>query len=154
MVITCTGVPALDPARLRSAGRFAQIGPEVLRLDEDEVRQLLLVRSGAPADPATIDIVSLRTEGWAFGVDLAARALTRTASADDVLDDLDEVLDDVIEAQVLAQLPAAGREVIIRTSVSPEVPAGLNRAIMGEDVDWSGWVTEGRGSSTSVRMAR
>ena len=40
----------------------------------------------------------------------------------------------MIEAEVLDQLPAACREVIIRTSVSAKVPAGLSRAIMGEDV--------------------
>ena len=47
---------------------------------------------------------------------------------------------------MLDQLPAACREMIIRTSVSAEVPAGLSRAIMGEDVAGpSAWVDEAQG---------
>ena len=106
----------------------------------------LLARSGCCADPATIETVVPQTEGWAFGVDLAARVLAETAGAADVLDELDDVLDDVIEAEVLDQLPAACREMIVRTSVSAEVPAGLSRAILGEDVAGpSAWIDEAQG---------
>ena len=54
VVITCTGPPALDLARLRATGQLAHVGPEALRLDQDEVEQLL-ARSGVLADPATRD---------------------------------------------------------------------------------------------------
>jgi LuxR family transcriptional regulator, maltose regulon positive regulatory protein len=145
VVITCTGSPALDLARLRACGRLAHVGPEALRCDEGEVRQLL-VPSGVRADPATIKALCRQTEGWAFGVDLAARALMETASAVEVLDELDDVLDDVIEAEVLDQLPAACREMVVRTSVCAEVPAGLSSAILGENVARPiAWIHEAQG---------
>ena len=108
VVITCTGPPALDLARLRATGQLAHVGPDALRLDQDEVEQLL-ARSGVLADPATRETVHMKTEGWALGVHLAARALTGTAAAG-VLDELDDVIDDVIEAEVLDRCrPRAAR---------------------------------------------
>lgn len=144
VVITCTGPPALDLPRVRATGQVAQVGPNVLRLDDDEVRQLL-ARSGVCTEPATRETVRAKSEGWALGVDLAARALTGTAAAD-LLDELDDVIDDVIEAEVLDQLPAACREVIVRTSVGAEVTTGLCRAIMGVNVVLpDAWLDEAQG---------
>ena len=111
----------------------------------DEVGELL-ARSGVLCGPDTIEAVRLKTEGWALGVELAVRALADAAGVADMLDELDEVVDDVIEAEVLDQLPAACREMIVRTSVSAEVPAGLRRAIMGEDVaGLSAWIDDAQG---------
>ena len=56
------------------------------------------------------------------------------------------MLDEVIEAEVLARLPAACRELIVRTSVAEEVSIGLGRAIMGEDITRpSAWIDDAQG---------
>lgn len=145
VVITSTGSPALDLARLRAAGRSAYLGPDTLRLTADEVGQILAA-ADVRADPETQETLRTRTEGWALGVDLAAQTIASGTAVVDVLHDLDDVLSDVITADVLDHLPAACRELIIRTSVCTDVSAGLSRAIMGEDVPRpSAWAAEAQG---------
>ncbi len=145
LVITCNGAPALDLARFRAARRCARIGFEALRMAADEVLEML-VRRGLAADGTTVASVRTITDGWALGVDLAARMLTTPADTAEVLSGLEGTLSDVIEAEVLTQLPAAARELIVRTSVVSEVAAGVSLAIMGEDVAGpEPWIGDARG---------
>ena len=144
LVITCTGTPAIDLARLGAGVRYAHIGVRSLQMDEHEVAEVL-TRAGVTTDPAMIATVTTHTDGWALGVDLVARTLA-VSDGDQAFGDFNGVLDEVIEAEVLAQLPAACRELIVRTSVVEEVSIGLGRAIMGEDVTWArAWIDDAQG---------
>jgi LuxR family maltose regulon positive regulatory protein len=145
LVITCTGSPALDLAQAGMAGRMAHLGPKELWLDEQEVAEIL-AHQGAPADRATGAAVCALTQGWALGVDLAARALAASSDSVAVLAELPLVLDELVEREVLVQLPAGGRELVIRTSVVPEILPGLDRAIMGgAEVTPISWVESAQG---------
>ena len=116
-----------------------------LQMDENEVAEVL-DSLGATTDRVMIASVTTQTDGWALGVDLVARTLAVSADRDQAFGDLYGVLDEVIEAEVLAQLPAACRELIVRTSVAEEVSIGLCRAIMGEDVTWpTAWIDDAQG---------
>ena len=71
VVITCTGTPALDLARVRAGVRYAHIGVGSLQMDEHEVAEVL-TRSGVTTDRATIAAVPLTPTGgrseWALSV--------------------------------------------------------------------------------------
>jgi LuxR family maltose regulon positive regulatory protein len=135
MVVICASSPAFDLRGLRAAGEFSYIGAEELRMDESEVAEMLALRGVTP-DAVTVSSVLAWSDGWACGVGLAARAL-QTSSWPEAVDGLDFALNQLLDREVLAQLPAAGRELIIRTSVATEVTGGLARAVMGSDVQLS-----------------
>ncbi len=145
MLIICTGSPAVDLARLSASGRCVRIGVDVMTMDAEEVEELLR-RRGLPTDRGACAAIATQTAGWALGVDRAAGFLAETGPRDQALSELSGALADVIEDEVLAQLPAAGREVIIRTSVAAEVTPELSRMIMGEDVtELDSWIDESAG---------
>jgi LuxR family transcriptional regulator, maltose regulon positive regulatory protein len=132
LVLVSTRSPAFDPRGIRVAGEFSHIGAEVLRMDEREVAEMLTLRDVTP-DAATVSSVWAWSEGWACGVGLAAQAL-QTSSWPEAVDGLNLALDQLLNRKVMAQLPAAGRELIFRTSVATEVTSGMARAVMGVDV--------------------
>lgn len=126
---------------------FSDIGPECLRMDAGEVSQIL-ASAGAEADAELVRAMTERTHGWAYGVRVGARLLWETPRRDSaaLLDELDVVLDSVVDRGVLAVLPAAGRELVIRTSPVPEVAPTLVRGVLGADLeDPVQLLTAGRG---------
>ncbi|MDN5769668.1 MAG: hypothetical protein L0H24_02070, partial [Microlunatus sp.] len=131
LVVICPTTPALDLSDAL-AGGYSHIEATELRLSEDEVAKLLAVR-GVTVDPSVVAAVTARTFGWARGVELAAQTFS-SSGVGDALDRLDAVVDALIEQEVLAELPAYGRELIVRTSVAADVPRGLAQAVLGAHV--------------------
>jgi len=135
LVLISAGSAAFDVRGLRVAGEFSRIGAEELRMDETEVAEMLALRGVSP-DAFTVSSVRAWSDGWAYGVDLAAHAL-QTSPWLEAVEGLNLALDQLLDREVLAQFPAAGRELIIRTSVAAEVTAGMARRVMGSDVHLS-----------------
>ncbi|MCW2803347.1 MAG: hypothetical protein JWN06_1564 [Propionibacteriaceae bacterium] len=149
LVVICRSSPALDVHGLRLAGEYSHIGLDSLSMNEQEIGQMLTL-AGVTPEPHTVSSVYGRTYGWARGVGIAAEALD-TSSPPDVMDQVDLALDDVVEREVLTQFPAAGRELILRTSVAAEISAGVACAIMGADPRLSPGLLESRDGFVDIR---
>jgi LuxR family transcriptional regulator, maltose regulon positive regulatory protein len=145
VVLTCMTWDADDMPGLRLLGSYMHIGPDSLRFNEQEVAAMLAAH-GAAGDSSLVTQVCECTQGWALGVAFAARMLTGDAPVELVLADLCGALDDLLEREVLAGLPAAGRELVVRTSVAPSVPADLSRAVLGlNEPPSTDWVSSAQG---------
>lgn len=63
---------ALQVAKLRAAGRLAELGPAELAFGVAEIAELLRLRLGREPWPDEVDALMARTEGWPLGVALSA----------------------------------------------------------------------------------
>ena len=111
IVITASGNPAIDLAKLLTGQLCVRLSPELLTLDEREVTAVLSATGVDRPPPATVSAVRSHTHGWARGVTLAARLLA--ASIRDqrlglaghgfgtAMQDLDCALDALLDQEVL-----------------------------------------------------
>ena len=126
--------PPLPLARLRTAGRLAELRMEGLALDADEAAQVLQLH-GAPTDEGTLAAVMDITEGWAAGVYLSA-VLAEPLPPDDWLPHLRGDQHEIaryLTAEVLARLPQRTRSFLEDTSILDRLSADLCRAVTGRD---------------------
>ena len=111
---------------------FARIGISDLALDADEAGQLLRSIGLAASDELIGDVLD-RTEGWPVGVYLAGLSLRADRPLRDgrlVAGD-DELIRSYLESEILAGIPAADRDLLVRTAVVREVCGPLAEAITG-----------------------
>ena len=126
--------PPLPLARLKTAGRLAEVRMEGLALDADEAA-LLLQLHGAPTDAGTLAAVMDITEGWAAGVYLAA-LLAEPLPPEDWLPHLrgdQREIARYLTAEVLARLPQRTRSFLEHTSILERMCAELCRAVTARD---------------------
>ena len=143
LIIISSASPAIDVDKLQADRACTRLDPELLAMSDREVAAALSATGVHHVHPEAVSAVRAHTFGWARGVMLAARMMS--ASIDEQqpnldrqalvppLADLDRALDALIERDVLATLPPATRELVIRTSVADQVPADLARAVLDED---------------------
>lgn len=72
----------LELGALRAYGRLFEIGPQDLRFTAPEAAALFACAGHRDLDPAHIDALVEKTEGWVTGLKLAALALSRDGGAD------------------------------------------------------------------------
>jgi len=125
--------PPLPLAGLRAAGEMIEIRAATLRFSDSEADALLNGSLGLRLEPAEVDVLQARTEGWAAGLQLAAlsvrahedrHAFIAEFAGDDrqIGDYLHEVLDDQ---------PAAVRAFLLQTSILERLCAPLCDAVTG-----------------------
>jgi LuxR family maltose regulon positive regulatory protein len=123
----------LPVARWRLAGDLLELGLADLALDAGECGRLLDTL-GVEASVGVVHDVHDRTEGWAAGVYLAGLALAAGHGAPPgsgaVAGD-DEAVRDYLEAEVLANLSADERRLLVLTSVVDELGGPIADAITG-----------------------
>ena len=119
MALSARGPPALPLAALRTRGLALEIGPDDLRMDETEARQLL---SAAGVDLPDVDVAELteHTEGWPAGLYLAvlsirARGLKAKGAA--TFSGSDRLVSDYLRSELLAHLDADDLRFLTRTAV-------------------------------------
>jgi LuxR family maltose regulon positive regulatory protein len=126
VVLSSRSEPPLPVHRLRVEGRSAELGPDDLALDPDEVAQVL-GRHHVPTSDEVVATVLRRTEGWAAGVRLAALRLAEEGPDGD----LDGFAAAYLRAEVLSTLTASAAEVLTATAVADLLPPGLAPALTG-----------------------
>ena len=119
MALSARGPAALPLAALRTRGLALEIGPDDLRMDETEARQLL---SAAGVDLPDVDVAELteHTEGWPAGLYLAvlsirARGLKAKGAA--TFSGSDRLVSDYLRSELLAHLDADDLRFLTRTAV-------------------------------------
>ena len=124
----------LPIARLRAAGRLAELRLGDLRLTRAEAAELLRLHGAEAGDEALDGLLEL-TEGWATGVYLALLAGDgRPASQwlSHVHGDLHAIAG-YLTAEVIERQPAELQEFLLRTSVLDQLCPSLCRAVTGTE---------------------
>ncbi len=126
--------PPLPLARLRARGELLEIRAEDLRFTAAEAAELL--RSAAvDLAPDEVEELTERTEGWAAALRLAAISLQGRSNQPELVRQFGAshrfVLDYVVD-EVLAGLPPAVQEFLLRTSILERLTGSLCDAVTGE----------------------
>jgi LuxR family maltose regulon positive regulatory protein len=122
--------PHLDLSRLLAAGVAAEIDADPLRISREDIEKAL----DRPMDPAALDLLYAKTEGWPVALQLA-RFLLR--SDDEGLTFLEKFKGDsghiaaYLTDQVLSSVTDDQRSFLLKTSVLERFDAALADAVTG-----------------------
>lgn len=112
--------PPLPLGRLRASGEMVELRAAQLGLDEAETADLLRNRFGVELDPASVELLCRRTEGWPAGVQLAGLALKEEADCDGYVKRFagtDRNVADYLTGEVLDRLPPERAKFLMHTSI-------------------------------------
>jgi LuxR family maltose regulon positive regulatory protein len=133
VVLTGRAAPGLPYARFRAHREMVEIGPDLLALDETEVRALV----DALGHHCTLEEIrglTERTEGWAAAVYLASLAHERhahAAPAEIQVSGRDRFITDYIRSELMDGLAGEDVELLTRTSVLEMMTPPLVEAVCG-----------------------
>src|SRR3954453_14452299 len=122
--------PPLPLARLRVRGELCEVRGHDLRLSDAEARELLRERFGVRLEPAQLERLQRRTEGWAAALQLAGISLRRGADPDELSESGDGMVDYLVH-EVLDAQDAETRRFLVETSVLESFCAALCDALTG-----------------------
>ena len=134
VVISARGRPALPLEAMRAQGLALEIGPDDLRMDEAEARQLLHA-AGIDLRDAEIAALNEHTEGWSAGLYLAAlsiRARGVKAEGAATFSGSDRLVSDYLRSELLAHLPSDDIRFLTRTAVLERLSGPLCDAVLRE----------------------
>jgi LuxR family maltose regulon positive regulatory protein len=127
VVLAARPETAFGLGKVRASGGLLELGVDDLRFDGEDAAALL--RGAGAVDLGTDDVVALttRTEGWAVGLYLAARAWNAAGSTDLVASygGDDRFVADYLRATMLAGLPSDELDFLVRSSVLEELTGPL-----------------------------
>ena len=132
LVLSTRDHSAFPLARWRTREVAAELGPEDLRMDEQEARGLLDATAAGFSDEHADELLR-RTEGWPAGLYLAAlsaRALGATAAPASTLTGNDPLVADFLRSELLASLPAEEVRFLMRTSPLEQMSGPLCDAVL------------------------
>jgi LuxR family maltose regulon positive regulatory protein len=141
LAMTTRADPPLPLSRLRARGELVEVRAADLRFTSDEAEVFLNQVMGLQLEPALVDALEARTEGWATGLQLAAVSARTDAGAaggsGDVAGFVEAfsgthrfVLDYLVE-EVLVRQPDVVRTFLLDTSVLDQLTGGLCDALTG-----------------------
>jgi LuxR family transcriptional regulator, maltose regulon positive regulatory protein len=136
LVLATQTAPPLRLGALRARGEVTELGPEQLRFDREEVRELLNGTHRLGLDPGALEDLQRRTEGWVAGLNLLALSLRQSTDRTDPLARLpldDRMLVDYLWDEVAARQPPGTREFLIRTAVLERLSGKLCDAVAQRD---------------------
>ncbi len=137
LMIATRADPPLPLARLRSRGQLTEIRGADLRFTPVEAQQFLNQAMGLGLNPAEVDALEDRTEGWVAGLQLAALSLRAIPTRSDVAEFIraftgsDRFVIDYLADEVLARQPVAVRDFLLRTAVLDRLSGPLCDAVLG-----------------------
>lgn len=121
LLLSGRSAPGLALARLRVGGDVSDIGAADLACTGEEASAYYAML-GKPLSPSERDHVLDRTEGWLAGLRLTALDADTSGG----------LAADYVQDEVLGPLPPEARTFLLRSSLTPVVPAGLARELTGE----------------------
>ena len=130
VALATRGDPEIPLARLRAAGRLAELGFAELALDRDEARRLLAMNGHEAEEQAVAALLDV-TEGWAAGLYLAALSGDAKGTAGGALPGDRREVGRYLTSEVLAQQPPELRRFLLETSILERLCPDLCRAVTG-----------------------
>ena len=125
--------PPLPVAALRAAGQVTEVRAADLRFDEAEAEELLNGSLALGLDPADVELVRARTEGWAAGLQLAALSARSIDDPHEFARNFagsDRLIGDYLR-DVLAEEPPVVRDFLLQTSILERLCAPLCDVVTG-----------------------
>lgn len=133
MIVATRSDPPLRLERLRVAGKLAEVRAGDLAFTLAETAQLL---SGLGLEPADVELLWRRTEGWTGGLRLAELSLAADPDPRGFVAGFagdDRAVADYLTAEVVSRLTAEDRGLLLRTSVATRVNGELADALTGSN---------------------
>ena len=132
LVLSTRDHSAFPLARWRANGLTTELGPDDLRMDHEEARELLDATAAGLSDE-DVALLVRRTEGWPAGLYLAAlsaRARGTAAGPDVALTGSDRFVAEFLRSELLASLPPDEVRFLTRTSVLEQMSGPLCDAVL------------------------
>ncbi|MCA9940239.1 MAG: tetratricopeptide repeat protein [Anaerolineales bacterium] len=120
LIIISRTKPGLPLSRLRARGEFCQVGLQDLRFTAEESAHFLNELMGLNLSPSDNQALTVRTEGWIAGLQLAAlsmRETSDTAAFVATFSGSDRYILDYLMDEVLNQRPESVRRFLLQTAV-------------------------------------
>jgi LuxR family maltose regulon positive regulatory protein len=120
LAIATRADPPIPLGRLRASGEMTEVRAGQLRLTEKEAGQLLGDRFGLEMNPASVQLLCQRTEGWPAAIHLAGLSLQSEVDPTRFVERFagdDRHIVDYLTAEVLHRVPSARRDFLLHTSV-------------------------------------
>lgn len=128
LVIAARADPLLPMALMRSRGMMTEFRLNDLRFTNAEVASYVALLLGHPFSEADIRALTLRTEGWAAGLQMAAASMRESEDISAFIRDFSGsnrfILDYLVE-QVLEQQPRFVQEFLFKSSILERLCASL-----------------------------
>jgi LuxR family transcriptional regulator, maltose regulon positive regulatory protein len=134
VVIITRSDPPLPLSRLRVREQLVEIRASDLRFRPDEVRMVVEQIAGKSFSSLDLTKLTLKTEGWAAGVQLAGLAMRKiedSASFIDAFSGTNAYVADYLADEVLATLESEDEDFLIRTSALKRMTGALCDAVLG-----------------------
>lgn len=135
LVVVTRCDPPWGIARLRAEGRLMEVRAADLHFTREEAARLILLHANLE-DPAVVDVLHRRTEGWAAGLILALVGLKSHASPSAFLRGFERsgsrYLIDYLADEVLEPQPQEIQSFLLRTAVLDRFSAPLCAALAGD----------------------
>ena len=134
IVLATRSDPPLRLGRLRARGELAEIRTEELAFTEGEAAFLLNDRLHLEVGADDLLVLLDRTEGWPAGIYLAALSVEGKENVHDFIRSFggsNRYILDLLGEEVLAGLPVAEREFMLKTSVLAEMAGPLCDEVVG-----------------------
>lgn len=130
IVLSRTDPPAAF-SRAQANGLVGTIGWDALRLTADETHAIATLAH--EVDPATLRLLQQQCGGWVAGLVLMLQRLEQTGAVHAALPaETMEAVFGYFAGQVFDQVPAATRELLMRTAYLPRVSASAARELTGD----------------------
>jgi DNA-binding NarL/FixJ family response regulator len=134
IVLSSRSDPPIALSRYRLQDDLLEFAPEQLAFSDTESAALLKRIIGHPLEPSQVRALRERTEGWAAGLQLAGLNLRNERNADAFIEEFggsDRLVADYLDEEVLADLPAERRRLLLEMSALDDMSAGLVEAATG-----------------------
>jgi LuxR family maltose regulon positive regulatory protein len=136
LVIVSRADPPLPLARLRARQQMQEIRAADLRFSHEEAAAFLRQIWALPVDPAQIAALESRTEGWIAGLQLAALAMQRLNTPQEIADFVTHftgshryILDYLVD-ETLRRQPPAMQDFLLQSSILDRFCADLCQAAL------------------------
>ena len=135
MVVSSRADPLLPLHRYRLAGELTEIRVSDLAFSAAEAG-VLTAQHGGTLSADSLECLTLRTEGWAAGIRLAAITMGAHPDPDQFIKELiteDSALTGYLVEEVLSSQPPGVREVLLSTSILEQVSAEAANELTGSE---------------------
>ncbi|HZZ51710.1 MAG TPA: LuxR C-terminal-related transcriptional regulator [Pseudonocardia sp.] len=134
VLLTSRALPSLRLSRLRLSEQLTQIGPGLLRFDEQESRQFLLEHSGLSLTSGDLRKLTDSADGWVAALQLASLSLRERPDTDQLIASLSgrhHAIGAYLAENVLDALPTDLEQLLLYTSVTEQLCGALVTALTG-----------------------